>query len=346
MEKLDRILFIVPYFGSLPNYFQLWLRSCGYNSTINWLLLIDDKSNFCYPANVVVKYCSFDDIRRKFIEKFGDSIVLDKPYQICEFRPSFGYVFKEFVEDFEFWGYCDVDLIWGNLRNFLTPQILKENDKIGWRGHMTLIKNNVENNSIFFSEFDGVNWWKIISENSTKFPLAFDEGGISLFFEKRKKKTFSDFPFADLKIRSSNFQCLHTNEKFQNSRQVQMLFHWKGELIRYSLVGEDIHSNEYAYVHFLKRPMKVDGQEKHLHTLDSFWIVPNSFLFIKDLSLSKNNFQRYRKYVYWEYFINRISINYLVEKYRYFKSKQRFRKRYGSIDLKSPDYSINLKSRR
>ena len=63
--------------------------------------------------------------------KYDFSINLPSPYKLCDFKPAYGEIFNEFISSFDYWGYCDVDLIWGNIRKFLSNDLLdKEYDKI------------------------------------------------------------------------------------------------------------------------------------------------------------------------------------------------------------------------
>lgn len=47
-------IFIVPYFGKFPNYFQLILNSCEKNSDFNWLIITDIEGEYNYPKNVFI----------------------------------------------------------------------------------------------------------------------------------------------------------------------------------------------------------------------------------------------------------------------------------------------------
>ena len=67
---VGKAIFIIPYFGHFNNYFQLFLNSCAYNRDFDWLIFTDDQTNYKYPHNVRVEYCSFQDIQNKFREKF------------------------------------------------------------------------------------------------------------------------------------------------------------------------------------------------------------------------------------------------------------------------------------
>lgn len=56
-----KIAFICPYFGELPNYFELLLKSCKHNSTIDWIIFTDNKINYEIPSNVKVINVNFND---------------------------------------------------------------------------------------------------------------------------------------------------------------------------------------------------------------------------------------------------------------------------------------------
>ena len=61
---MKSILLITCYFGKLPNFFNFYLKSVGYNSTVNFLLVTDDKSKYDYPENVKVLYKSFEEFKK------------------------------------------------------------------------------------------------------------------------------------------------------------------------------------------------------------------------------------------------------------------------------------------
>ena len=154
---MKKIIFIIPYFGKFKNYFQLFLNSCKYNDTVNWLIFTDDYTEFQYPNNVKVVYTTFEKIRNQIQSKFDFKICLEKPYKLCDYKVTYGYVFSEYIKQYDFWGYCDIDLIWGNIRKFYTDNLLNNNDKIGFYGHCTIYRNNEEINKMFMKK----NKWKI-----------------------------------------------------------------------------------------------------------------------------------------------------------------------------------------
>lgn len=138
---MTSICIICCYFGTLPSTFQLWLNTCGYNDTVDFLIFTDDKRPFDVPQNVKVEYLSFLEIKAMIQKKFDFEIALNQPYKLCDFKPAYGEIFCEYIVEYEFWGHCDLDMFFGNIRKFLTEDIFTKYDKILTEGHLTLYRN-------------------------------------------------------------------------------------------------------------------------------------------------------------------------------------------------------------
>ena len=172
---MNRIAIILPYFGKLPDYFGLFLNSCKENPTIDWYLFTDDRRTYAFPSNVYVEYMSFSDLKSFFQEKFDFDICLNTPYKLCDYKPAYGYIFSDLIKDYDFWGYCDLDLLWGNIRKFLPDGEIIKYDKVGHLGHLALYQNAQEVNTIFMAEIEGRHRYKEVF--SCEGSCVFDEWG-------------------------------------------------------------------------------------------------------------------------------------------------------------------------
>ena len=94
---MKRICLVIPYFGKLPNYFQLFLKSCSCNSDFNWIVFTDDVTEFQYPPNVRRVIISFEELRKIVKSKFDFETCLDRPYKLCDFKPAYGLIFEEYL---------------------------------------------------------------------------------------------------------------------------------------------------------------------------------------------------------------------------------------------------------
>lgn len=143
------ILLIIPYFGKFNNFFPFFLESCKNNSSVNWLIVTDDRTKYNYPPNIKVIYMTFAQLKNKIEDCFPFKISLEKPYKLCDYKPAYGMIFNDEIQGYDFWGYCDNDLIFGDIRSFLTEEILRDREKVLSRGHLSLYRNNPRMNSFF-----------------------------------------------------------------------------------------------------------------------------------------------------------------------------------------------------
>lgn len=119
---MERIAVISVYYGALPPYYRLWLRSCEYNPTIDFFLVTDidiDRSQL--PQNVRKISLSFDRFRELAAKKLGRSVRMDTPYKICDYKVMYGIILEDYLKGYDYWAHCDMDLIFGDLRSFLIP---------------------------------------------------------------------------------------------------------------------------------------------------------------------------------------------------------------------------------
>lgn len=99
---MKKVLYIIPYFGKFPTLFPLWLESCRYNPTINWIIFTDDKTVYDYPDNIKVIYTTFREIRKKIQELYDFPISLEKPYKLCDYKVAYGDMFSNYIDGYDF----------------------------------------------------------------------------------------------------------------------------------------------------------------------------------------------------------------------------------------------------
>lgn len=298
---MKSIVYIVLYFGKFPDLFPVWLHSCSNNPSIDWLVFTDDRREFNYPANVHVHYMSFEDLRGMVQSKLNCRLYLERAYKLCDYRVAYGDVFSEYVKDYDFWGFCDIDLVWGNIRHFLTEEVLNRFDKIGFQGHSTLIRNTEYYNKLYRHGLkDGTSFESLIQSPDSEFA---DEAYFNRLFAELRIDSYQEFTFANLSPFVYNFRLNYLPEKW-NERNKYFIFEYhQGTLNRVALVGSDLVRDEYMYIHFLKREMEVciDANE------NSYLIIPNRLVPMQELTVQK--VKEYNKPHYVRFFITHFKEN-------------------------------------
>jgi len=107
-------------------------------------------------------------------EKLGMPIYLERGYKICDLRPAFGVIFNEYLDETRFWGTCDLDVLFGDIRKFITAELLDTYDIISAKreyliGHFTLYRNADNVNNLFRCSAD---YWQVFTSPQS---FAFDE---------------------------------------------------------------------------------------------------------------------------------------------------------------------------
>ena len=117
-------------------------------------------------------------MRELINKKIGKEATLEDAYKVCDYKPAFGILFDDYLKDFDFWGHCDIDIIWGDIRKYTTQEILDKYDIFSTRkgmisGHFSLFRNTLRINQLFrqSSEFAEVTRQVAC--------LAFDEEGMT-----------------------------------------------------------------------------------------------------------------------------------------------------------------------
>lgn len=173
--KLKSIAVITCWYGEYPWYLPYFIHSCIFNATIDFFIITSNSEAIANkPENVKIIYRELDEIIATASEKLGFKVNIDYPYKLCDFKPAYGFLFPEIIEGYDFWGQSDLDIIYGNVRDFITLSMLNQYDFISLRhdyttGCFALYKNNDMMNTFFMRSKD----FKIVFSRAEHF--CFDE---------------------------------------------------------------------------------------------------------------------------------------------------------------------------
>lgn len=208
---MKSIAFLCIWFGKAPVFLPAWLASCGKNPSIDFYLFTDIKEELPCPPNVKKIEISFRDFCNRFTEIYGVTDGIEKPYKLCDVRPAFGEVLGEYIKGYDYWGYCDEDLIWGDIRHFITDEILEKNDRILTRGHCSIYRNTPEVNSYYrtLPRHGHMVYEEMLFDPDV---CAFDEwaahkgGGVSTIFKDNHIPMYNEPVMADIYVAKGSFQ--------------------------------------------------------------------------------------------------------------------------------------------
>lgn len=272
----NKVIIICLYFGRLPNYFQLFLDSCARNPRFDWLIVSDDKSRFRVPENVRLIHSVFEDVAALIKSRLDFDIGLRDKYKLCDFKPLYGEIFEEYVRGYSCWGHCDLDVIWGDLKKFITDERLAKYDRILDRGHLSIYKNSKAVNGYYKSPYSGIDYRTILAAEEH---FGFDEmRGLNQIYSENGYSCWNEPVAADISFYSLPLR-LTRGENYAGQR-----FKYDGGRILQTFPGEK-RDREFAYIHLQKRSMKVNFSLDQ--PVSSYEINPRGF----DLRLSEREYQ-------------------------------------------------------
>lgn len=273
-----KIIIFSPFFGKLPNYFQLWLNSVKNNKNIDVRFFTDnDLSQYIIPKNVYVTKISFLDFIKKIQLKFDFEIKIKNPYKLCDIKPMYGYIFEEDTENYDFWGHADIDFIFGDLSSFITKIHLLREKKIFRNGHFSIYKNTREVNRYFKKKIHKIDYKFVLSNLNY---LSFDElpkFSINSIFDYLKEPVYhKNDLIADIHPLYKSFKLCHLDYlRFSyNNIKVDYLFEYKSpKIFGFYLENNQIKKKEFLYLHMQKRNFK-----NSLIDEENFFIIPDEFV--------------------------------------------------------------------
>jgi hypothetical protein len=151
---------ITCWYGPWPWYIPYFLHSCGFNKDIRFFIFTENSAaGLMVPANVSLVHTTMNQLKNKFSEKLGFKVCIDFPYKLCDFKPAYGFLFQEYLSNYQYWAHCDLDIIWGNMGSFLTDDFLSSYDYISLRhdyttGCFSVYKNCQIVNELFMQSKD------------------------------------------------------------------------------------------------------------------------------------------------------------------------------------------------
>ena len=176
--QMFKIGIVIPYFGTWPDWIDLFLYSCEQNRSVDFIIYTD-----CVIPKLQYENIEFISISfRAYCEHVSERLKIDfrpsSPYKLCDLKPFYGFIHQDILKHYEFWGFGDVDVIWGNISNFYTKELLEKydvfsthNDRLS--GHLAILRNSEKYTDLCFHISD---WKKKLISNEN---YALDEADFS-----------------------------------------------------------------------------------------------------------------------------------------------------------------------
>ncbi len=285
------ILMIAVHLGEQPPWLQAYLRSCELNPSVNWLLAVDWERLPETPANVRMRRITKDEIETLVTKRAGVRAKLAEPRKLCDYKVLYGTLFREECSGYDFWGFTDLDIIYGDIRRFVTDDVLRRYDVITacryyCVGHFTIMRNNKKLNNLYRKN----RHYKKLLENESY--AGFDEAAFTEILNRDKIRRAVSWYHEYLHVNSGDyrwfcFRMLTLTGKERKDYDFANVDKWDrnaGTDLEPGLLGNCLWSNgklmhldtgkEMMYLHFRDWQDRMGGFSDNTHWL----IVPEGVI--------------------------------------------------------------------
>lgn len=249
------IIVIIDYFGEWPEWFPLFIESCRWNPTITWLFHTDCQPYAERLDNVHFEYLTWNQYLSNVRTQLSIRFKPLQPYKICDIRPAVGQLYERDIRGYDFFGYGDLDVLYGNIRDFYTDAILNDNDVLSthhWclSGHFALIRNTEQ----LRNAFRLVPSWQTTLEDPM--PRRFDEDEFTKVFAPSKPSTLSQVQSLTAEV-APCYRNMYFVEQFttpltpsawlDGGRDHPEVWHWQQGRVTNTRDGD----RRFIYLHFM-----------------------------------------------------------------------------------------------
>lgn len=333
--RMNKVCFISVYLGKIPAYIKPFLSSCMWNHKFDFYLVCDSEIPYDIPPNVHVISMQYEEFKILINKKTGIELGTIRPYKLCDFKPAYGDIFSEYINGYEFWGMIDLDLILGNLNQFLKDDLLDNYDKIYTLGHMSLIRNTPELNSVYKKDTKHSRNYKKILINPLN--CVFDEyEGITEKFVDEGYRVYLGKDCADTQHQVGRFEVV---DKFwfrltqprssyidyctdKNYRH-EIFTIDRGRIFKIYFENHELRKKEYIYFHKLifEAEKEINEESRLIITTKGYITDEDFFSRLDESTLTYKDMDRYnkshlfKKLMRYSYLYVRLNIRYFRKKY-------------------------------
>lgn len=144
---------IAQWLGPFPPWMPCFLASCARIRSVRWLIFHEAPPPSNPAANVEFVPLSREAFRQRSNQRLGISPPAELGYKLCDFKVTYGTLFGDFLGDSEYFGWTDLDLVYGDVDRLLAP-LLGGPDVLSFhRGmlsnHFCLMRNDPDHRQLY-----------------------------------------------------------------------------------------------------------------------------------------------------------------------------------------------------
>jgi len=246
VSKARPLILFVQWFGPWPEWIEIFVESCKWNPEVDWLIFTDQQPPENKCPNVRFRNLSFKAHLEHIGQRIGLRLDAADPYKLCDLKPCLGFAYEDLLGNHEFFGYCDLDVVFGNIRDFYTNDLLNRFDVISTHGrrlagHFTILRNDVFRRNAFRR----IRHWRRKARNAR--PSALDEKRFGEVFLRPSLWRQLTEPRARVLLEEQFSTPWSTKPWLDGSHTYPPRWYWRDG----KLTAEGYGDRQFLYLHFL-----------------------------------------------------------------------------------------------
>ncbi|AMN43139.1 DUF6625 family protein [Rhodoplanes sp. Z2-YC6860] len=140
------LILLCYWFGPWPDWMNFFVESCKWNSGVRWRIHTDCREPENKADNISYVHMSFADYKALVRDRLGIAFDPSDPDKLSDVRPAFGFLHEQDTEGFPFFGWGDLDVVYGDISRFYGPRQFANVDVVSTHperlsGHFTVLRN-------------------------------------------------------------------------------------------------------------------------------------------------------------------------------------------------------------
>ena len=119
----NRIALVHVWMGPIPEYFKYHHRTC-LDQRVDFFMFTDQDLGPEYDApNFKVIKLTMDDLIARLKARTGKDFLFRSNYKVAEVKPSYPDIFSDYVGEYEYVGWYDIDTLFGDIASWVEPYL-------------------------------------------------------------------------------------------------------------------------------------------------------------------------------------------------------------------------------
>ncbi|HJQ78600.1 MAG TPA: DUF6625 family protein [Lacipirellulaceae bacterium] len=275
-ENKPRICLVLVYLGPWPPYWDLFLYSIRFNPDVDWLIVCDQPlPESALPPNVRVIVTTKPELVQRIADAIGTPVNLAVPYKLCDCKCAYGVIFEEELRGYDVWGHCDSDIVFGQIRRFVTNEVLASYDKVLMHAYMAFYRNSPIANNFFRLTTPSIDYRDVFVDPRY---CGLDEWpGMARILKHHNIPYFQQEFMATPNPTRYDLRAIAVKNYYPQA------FVWdEGRVLQLHWDGAQVVETEFALIHLMRRKMK--GPDFPVNSsLRRFAITPDGFAHLTKL---------------------------------------------------------------